>query len=150
MLAHMTKAKIPLIILTLITLATQSHAGIIGWFTSKGRDWQFVQQTGGMRIGDPIDRYGKKVLPVEYDVSGLTTVTCKPTTMNSGLAVRKIKAKKKDKQIVLRVFTQLVEKSSINGSHHFVDLTGIPAGSYEVYYETAGAKEKLLGQIEIK
>jgi len=146
----MTKTKILLIILTLITLATQSHAGIMGWLTSEGRDWQFVQQTGGIRIGVPIDRDGKKVLPVEYDVSGLTTVTRKPTTMNSGLAVRKIEAKKKDKQIVLRVFTQLVEKSSITGSQHFADLSGIPAGSYEVFYEVAGDQEKLLGQIEIK
>ena len=146
----MTKTKIPLIILTLITLANASHAGIMGWLTLEGRDWQFIQQTGGIRIGVPIDRDGKKVLPVEYDVSGLTTVTRKPTTMNSGLAVRKIEAKKKDKQIVLRVFTQLVEKSSITGSQHFVDLSGIPAGAYDVFYEVAGDKEKILGQIEIK
>jgi len=122
----------------------------MGWLTSEGRDWHFVQQTGGIRIGVPIDRDGKNVLPVEYDVSGLTTVTRKPTTMNSGLAVRKIEVKKKDKQIVLRLFTQLVEKSSITGSQHFIDLSGITAGSYEVFYEIAGDQEKLLGQIEIK
>lgn len=142
--------KILLIFLAVITLPTQSHAGILGWFTSEGRDWQFVQQTGGMRLGEPIEKGGKKMLPVEYDVSGLTTVTRKPTTMNSGLAVRKIKAKTQGNQLVLRIFTQLVEKSSVTGAHHFVDLTGIPAGSYDVYYETAGDKEKLLGRIEIK
>lgn len=146
----MIKMKIVLIILTLIVLANPSHAGFVGWLTSEGRDWQFVQQTGGIRIGAPLERDGKKILPVEYDVSGLSAVTRKPTTLNSGLAVRRIEAKMKNKQIVLRVFTQLIDKSGITGPLHFVDLSRIPAGSYEVFYEVAGDQEKLLGQIEIK
>jgi len=146
----MAKMKILLIVLSLFTLVTQSDAGIIGWLTSESRDWQFIQRTGGIRIGAPIDREGTKVLPIEYDVSGLTTITRKPTALNSGLAVRKIEAVKKDKQIILRVFTQLVEESSITGSGHYADLSDIPTGSYEVFYEVAGDKEKLLGQIEIK
>ena len=146
----MTRTRIPPLILILITLATQSNAGIIGWFTSEGRDWQFVQQTGGIRIGDPMDTDGKIVLPVDYDVSGLTAVTRKPITLNSGLAVRKIKAQKKDNRLVLQVFTQLMEKSSITGPHHLVDLTGIPIGTYDVYYESAEDEEKFLGHIKIR
>ncbi len=141
---------------TLLTLiialpfSTCASAGIVGLLTSETRGWQFIQQTGGMRIGVPIEKDGKKMLPIEYDVSGLTTVTCKPTTMNSGLAVRRIQAATKDGKIVIRVVTQVVEKTSISGPKHLSDLSGIPRGSYDVYYEIAGDPEKRLGRIEIK
>ena len=139
-----------LALITAFSFATDASAGIAGWFTSEARDWQFVQQTGGMRVGAPIEKDGKKMLPIEYDVSGLSTITCKPTTMNSGLAVRRIDAVVKDGKIVIRLVTQVVEKSSINGLKHFSDLSGIPRGSYDVYYEIAGDLEKRLGRIEIK
>jgi hypothetical protein len=133
-----------------LLFATCASAGIAGLLTSETRSWQFVQQTGGMRIGAPIEKDGKKRLPIDYDVSGLTTITCKPTTMNSGLAVRRIEAVGKDGKIVIRVTTQVIEKKSTTGSKHFADLSGFPRGSYDVYYEIAGDPEKFLGRIEIK
>ncbi len=134
----------------LLILAVTVNAGIIGWATSESRDWQFIQKTGGIRIGLPIDRDGKFVLPVKYDVSGLSSITCKPTLQNSGLAVRKIELSRKDNYLVLQVYTQVVENTNNKDSVHYVDLSGIPTGSYEVFYEIAGDQEKLLGQIEIK
>jgi hypothetical protein len=142
--------KTLLALITALSFATDASAGIAGWFTSEVRDWQFVQQTGGMRVGAPIEKDGKKMLPIEYDVSGLTTVTCKPTTMNSGLAVRRIEAAVKDGKIVIRLFTQVVEKASINGPKHFSGLSGIPRGVYDVYYEIADDPGKRLGRIEIE
>jgi hypothetical protein len=133
-----------------LSFATSASAGIAGWLTSESRDWQFVQQTGGMRIGVPTENDGRKLLPIDYDVSGLTTVTCKPTTVNSGLAVRRIEADRKNGKIVIRLFTQVVEKKSVNGPKHFADLSGIPRGSYDVYYEIPGDPQKRLGRIEIK
>ncbi len=137
-------------VLGLLALATVASAGVAGWLTSVTRDWSFIQQTGGIRIGVPIEKEGRKMLPIEYDVTGLTTVTCKPTTMNSGLAVRRIEATAKDRQIVIRVVTQVIEKTSKKSTEHFSDLSGIPRGSYDVYYESAGVPEKFLGRVEIK
>jgi hypothetical protein len=137
-------------IVALSILAITANAGIIGWATSESRDWQFIQKTGGIRIGLPINRDGKFVLPVEYDVSGLSSITCKPSLQNSGLAVRKIGLDRKDKYIVLQVYTQVDENTNNKGSMHYVDLSGIPTGSYEVFYAIAGDPEKRLGQIEIK
>jgi len=48
-------------------------------------------------------------------------------------------------QIVIRIFTQLVEKGSDAARTHFVELSGIAPGSYEVYYESAGDPAKRLG-----
>lgn len=131
-------------------LVGTSAAGLVGWFTSETRDWEFVQQTGGLRIGAPIEKEGRRVLPVEYDVRGLTIVTRKPTTMNSGLAVRRIEVVAKGGHIVLQVVTQVFEKNSVAGPLHYADLSGVPAGSFEVFYGVAGDAEKRLGRIEIK
>jgi hypothetical protein len=128
-----------LLLVVSLALTSAAHAGIVGWFTSEARDWQFVQKSGGIRIAAPMENGGKQVLPVEYWPEG-----------NSGLAVRKIELKQKGTQIVLRVFTQLVENGSDTARTHFVDLSGIALGPYEVYYETAGDPTKFLGRIEIK
>ncbi len=142
--------KTLLALVSVLLFAPGAFAGVDGLLTSDTRDWQFVEDTGGMRIGVPVQKGGKKMLPIEYDASGQTTVTRKPVTMNSGLAVRKIETELKDGNIIIRVITQVVEKTSNTGSKHFADLSGIPRGSYEVYYETAGDPKKHLGQIEVK
>lgn len=129
---------------------TTSHATILGWFTSQERDWEFVKRTGGIRISKPIIKDGIKVLPVEYDPSGLRTVTQKPVTMNSGLVVRKIKLKRKGTQIIIRVVTQLAGEGGRAWPPHYADLEGILPGKYHVFYETAGDAEKSLGEIVIE
>ena len=142
--------KALIFLLSFAALPHASPAGILGWFSSQHRDWEFVQRTGGIRIEDARVVEGKKVLPVEYDVSGLSTVTRKPTTMNSGLAVRKIIVSKRNGNLVIKVVTQVVENKNVTGRIHFVDLSAIPPGKYEVFYDVTGDPEKRLGQIEIK
>jgi hypothetical protein len=139
-----------LLIVAFLISTTTLHASVIGLFTSDARDWDFVQRTGGIRISKPIQREGKTVLPVEYDVSGLTTVMRKPTLMNSGLTIRKIEIKRDGAQIIIRVVTQVAEKGTHAGPVHYADLDNPPTGKYRVYYETAGDAEKYLGEIEIK
>jgi hypothetical protein len=121
-----------LLVLLALLLATSAHAGILGWLTSEAREWQFVQQTGGIRIGVPKEHEGRMVLPIEYDVTGTTAVTRKPTLGHSGLAVRRIEVRREGAYLVLQVITQLVEEGSDTGRLHFADLTGLPAGAYEV------------------
>jgi hypothetical protein len=134
----------------LLAVAVPAHAGIVGWATTQSRSWEYIQQTGGIRIGSPMARDGKAVLPVEYDVSGLSTITCKPAVQNSGLAVRRVELKRKDTQLVLQVYSQLAENGGATGTRHYVDLSGIPAGRYEVFYGVAGDPGSRLGQIEIR
>jgi hypothetical protein len=133
-----------------VVLAAASHAGLIGWMTSRPQNWKSVQEAGGIRIGAPTEKDGRKVLPVEYDISGLTAVTRKPTVINSGLVVRKIELKRQGAQIILRVVSQLVEEHPKTAKVHYADLSEIPAGTYEVYYEDARDPAKQLGRIEVK
>jgi hypothetical protein len=133
-----------------LALSGTAEAGILGWLTSERRNWQFVQNTGGIRIGPVQEIAGKKVLPVEYDVSGLTTITRKPTTMNSGLTVKQVIATPKKGSLVIQIVTQVVDATSKANSMHFADLSDIPPGTYEVFYEKAGDTERRLGQIELK
>lgn len=109
-----------------------------GMVTAQSRDWAFVQQTGGMRIGVPMEKGGREVLPVEYELK-----------FNSALVVRQITAKQEGQQIVLRLVTQLTDSFDHGRSPYNVDLSGIPAGTYEVFYETAGDAAKRLGQIVV-
>lgn len=83
-------------------------------------------------------------------VSGLTTVTQKPTLMNSGLTVRKIDLKRNGTQIIIRVVTQVAEKGTHAGPILYADIDSLPPGKYQVYYETGGDTGKKLGEIEIK
>jgi hypothetical protein len=144
------KMKKLLTIAALLIFSSSLHASVIGLLTSDACDWGFVQKTGGIRISNPIKKDGKTVLPVEYDVSGLTTVTRKPTLMNSGLTVRKICLKRDGAQIIVRVVTQVAEKGTHAGHVQYADLDDFPPGKFRVYYETTGDAEKNLGEIEIK
>ena len=114
------------------------QAGILGWFTSKPCEWERVQRTGGVQISAPIQHDGKTVLPVTQNV-------CR---FDSALTVRKIEATRSGQHIVIRIFTQLVEKDRPPAASR-VDLSGFPKGCYQVYYEIAGDPERLLGTVEI-
>ena len=137
-------------VLLFLALTAPLPASVIGWLTSEACDWKFLQSTGGIRVDPPIEKEGKSVLPIEYYVQGLVAITCQPTALNSGLAVRRIEAKEVGAQIIIRVFTQLVEKGSDTGRIHYADLSEIPPGKYDVFYETPNDMTKYLGRIEIK
>ncbi|MCM0084541.1 hypothetical protein L4X63_23485 [Geomonas sp. Red32] len=129
---------------------TTAHAGVMGWFTSEVRDWEFIQKTGGLRVLAPVKREGKLLLPVEYDVSGLTTITTKPIMMNSGQSVRKIDCKREGTAILIVVKTQIAEKGVSAEPLHYADLDGAPPGTYKVFYGAPYVPADGLGVIEIK
>jgi hypothetical protein len=98
-----------------------------------------------------VEREGKLVLPVEFDATGVSGVTRRPTRTNSSLAVRKIQSvRTATDQIVLRVVTQLAEQNSDAGRIHYAELEDFSPGAYNVYYEEAGDLAKFLGRIRVK
>jgi len=118
--------------------SSTAQAGIAGWLSSEARDWQFVQNSGGIRIGLPVEREGRLFLPIEYWPEG-----------NSGFAVRKVTLRREGARLVVLVYTQLVEKGAATGRVHYASLNGVPAGSYDVYYEGV-EPTKHLGRIEVR
>lgn len=135
---------------TILIMTSTSYAGVMGWFTSEARDWEFVKKTGGIRVLAPIKMEGRLVLPVEVDPSGLTAITTKPTLMNSGLTVRKIEIRRNGSRLMIRVFTQVAEKGTASGGIHYADLEGVPQGKYTVSYGTEDDPVRTLGEIEVK
>lgn len=139
------------LLLAILAFATAASAGVVGWLTAKARNWDFVQQTGGLRIDQPVEKSGGLVLPVEYDVTGTNGVTRRATLINSGLVVRRIEASTtRNREIVLKVVTQVVEEDSDTGQRHYASLDAVSTGAYKVYYEDAGDPSKYLGKIQVR
>ena len=139
------------IVVFFLTAGPNAWAGLVGWLTSSACSWSVVQQTGGIRIGEPLEKEGRLVLPVEYDASGVMGVTRRSDRINSGLVVRKIEASLSGNgRIVIRVVTQVAEKNSETGRMHYADLDDFPPGAYSVYYDDADDAAKLLGRIRVK
>ena len=112
------------------------------------RDWNFVQAVGGIAIGDPAKEFGGWVLPVRADVSGLQTITDKPTTMNSALVCASVQATVEGKAIYVTVRTGVVRKG-LSSACPPANLGDIKAGSYAVFYRESSGRAVQLREVAI-
>ena len=127
---------VSLIGLAALFIATASCATLTACATSQHRTWRFMQSVGGIKVGEAQAASGKTWnIPVECDVSGLTTITTKPAIMNSALAVKDVKVEVKQDQIMIWVVT-----CAVNGQcraarwNKGVELGGVEPGHYRVQY----------------
>jgi len=128
-------------------------AGLLDWWVPHKADWKFIQSTGGIQVLTPKLTDGKMLLPVLYDASGMSEITCKPSVANTGIVVDRIKVSRSGHSIVLRVTTCMrkdMGSTEGTGRIHYADLSGIPAGTYLIFYGRADDPSTVLGQIEIK
>jgi hypothetical protein len=139
----MKNSSFVFVMLIALAVLNPCDAGIPGWLTAEKRDWKFIQSVGGMKVS-----LEKRQLLVSCDVSGLKTVTIKPTMVNSGIGVREIKCSRADGNIQITVVTSVIEKGmkSACGS---VDLSAYPAGPYNVVYLDPDGTTHALGKIEL-
>lgn len=124
---------------------------VFSGFLDESRNWQFIQDTGGMRIENPVREGDKLLLPVEYSITGLREVTCEPRMMNSGLVIRKIKVTRKGDNLILLVISGIpddVHKNS--GPMSYVDISSVPEGTYKVFYQNENYSDRYLGSITIE
>lgn len=133
---------------SLFCLSSLAHAGIAGWVTARTVDWEFIQKTGGLRVHDPILREGRVLLPIEYDPSGTITVTQKPTLVNSGLMVRKIKAKWKGQLLMLEVVVSVIEKDARPARMHYIEIKSSWRKTFPVAYGILSNQAVHLGEFE--
>jgi len=109
-----------------------------------------IQSVGGLRVDNPVTQDdGSVFLPVVCNVSGLEAITVKPTTLNSGLVVRKIKSKVLQNKIQIQVVTCVVDKKHTSISKG-VSLGKIKPGTYQVEYLNPNKSTIKLRKIEIK
>jgi hypothetical protein len=114
-----------------------------------GQPWEFMETVGGVAIGTPSRTPpGTVFLPVICDVSGLTTITRKPTAINPALVVAGIDTKIDVRQILITVGTGLPSETTTSNCPG-VDLGDIPAGEYQVFYYNTGQDKHLLGEVNV-
>ena len=111
-----------------LLIASPCEAGLAGFLTREHQPWSFIQEVGGMKVSTK----GHRLL-VECDVSGLKTVTIKPTLMNSAMGVRGIKCSRVASILQLSVVTSVLEKG-MSSECGTLDLSAHPPGSYSVVY----------------
>lgn len=119
--------------------------------TSHVASWEFIQSVGGIRLGGPEKKEdGGWVLPVICDVSGLTTVTHKPTTMNSGLVVTRMLYHISGSEIRVSVVLNTPLSTSRTSRCTDITLSGINAGQHLVLYEEPNGSIHPLGAITFR
>lgn len=122
--------------LTGLAIGCMSCSSLMGCVTSSHCNWDFIQGVGGIKVGDPkpVPNDGW-VIPVECDISGLTTVTRKPTDLNSALVVKDVRCRVEQNRILIWVVSCVITDKYKNP--HWtkdVPLKGIGRGKFTVQY----------------
>ena len=109
-----------------------------------------IQSVGGLRVENPVTQSdGTIFLPVICNVSGLDTITVKPTMLNSALVIKKITAKCKGDRILIQIVTCVVDNKHVSSTKG-VDLGKPKKGLYQVEYLNPDRSTVSLRTIEVK
>jgi hypothetical protein len=110
--------------------------------------WSFVQSVGGLAVGTPSHGTDGWALPVRAHVSGLETITAKPTTLNSALICERTKAAIEGRNIYITIVSALAHP---NARTHCPPATlgEISAGNYSVFYRGPSEMPIPLGEVSI-
>ena len=135
--------KYMITIISMLTV-TAAFSSVSGFLTQESRSWDFIQAVGGMKVQVQDDS-----LHVDCNVSGLKQVTQKPTLINSGIGVRKLKHKRDGNVIFLTVVTSVIKKG-MKTSPEPIDLSNYPAGEYSVQYLDPDGAKHVIGKITVK
>jgi hypothetical protein len=146
---HMkTKFSLIAIVVCLLLILAAFHVSFASAIFSTSRDWQFVQSVGGLTIGPP-DRDSRKhvILPVRCDVSGLQTITVRPTALNSGFGCDIPAVRIRSTNVLITLRTKLVGNGTALCPS--ADLGRIADGDYAVFYRNPDGKQNPLGTIHV-
>lgn len=114
-------------------------------------NWDFIQSVGGIRLG-ALEKKAEDswVLPVVCDVSGLTEVTQKPTTMNSGLVVTRMLYHVIGNEIYISVALSLPLNTRSTHRCTEITLNGIKSGDYKILYGEPNKAARELGVVTLR
>jgi hypothetical protein len=82
--------------------------------TPPAQDWNFIQKVGGIQTENPIDTQDGSYLPVVCNISGIDSITFKPTQMNSAISCKTIKVERVGNNIYQTVITGLLNSKNTN------------------------------------
>jgi len=119
-------------------------------FTRQTEDWDFIQKVGGIETETPLETEDGFYLPVKCNVSGLDSVTIKPTTLNSALSCLKIKSTINGNTIHLKVIAGLAVTKKSDCNCKAVRVGDLEPGNYIVYYGDKSSFEHPIGKFTIE
>lgn len=124
-------------------------ASCVGLLSAQGESWGMIQSVGGLRVDDPVVQPdGTTYLPLLCNVSGLETITVKPTAMNSSHVVRKIVVTRRKEKIQIQVVTCIVDNKHTSVARG-VSLGKVPEGTYQLEYVNPDGTTVMLKEIMI-
>lgn len=128
----------------LLISATLAFPDVAGLLSRNKEDWKFIQSVGGMSA-----TMKDSTLIVDCDVSGMKTVTVKPTMINSGMGVRELKHKRDGNTILLTLVTCVIGKD-VKTTPKPVDLSDYPAGEYSIQYLDPDGTRHAVGKVTLE
>jgi hypothetical protein len=115
---------------------------------SEHRDWNFVQQVGGLTVIGQDKNSNWLIL--RGNVSGLKEFSHKPTLVNSALVVKEVGKKITTSKIQIFVVTTITSEKYPSPEITGIDITGIAIGTYQVEYLNPDGSSVYLSDVEIK
>jgi len=142
--------KLPVLAALALLLVAVGCTSVVSVAARSSCDWAFVQSVGGIAVGTPRrDDRGHVWLPIRCDVSGLETITTRPTTTNSGNVCVPPRVRVRSSTVYLTVRTSLPSKRYPTSRCPDADLGELPAGRYAVVYDSPDGSEHPLGSIQL-
>ena len=115
------------------------------------RDWNWLQQCGGLRVLDPITfADGTVVLPVACDVSGTRKITIEPTENSAVLVVVRTDAVVIGDHIRIDIVTGLAGARGLTSCAPPPTFAGLAHGDYWVEYANPDGTTVLLRTVHIQ
>jgi hypothetical protein len=103
--------------------------------------WEFIQSAGGIRIEPPHRQNGSSwMLPVICDLSGLKTITTRPSAMHSGVVVTKVLFEIVDHEINIVAVAAVPLGTGQTSACPPIAIKDVDGGEYRVQYRDGPEK----------
>ena len=131
--------------LPLLAIAVASACNSDAYVTTpQAARWDFIQSAGGIRVEQAQRRSASSwVLPVICDISGLKTITTKPTAMHSGAVVTEMHYEVSGDEISIAVVFAAPLETGRTSACQPITIASISPGEYRVVYRDGRAKHLL-------
>jgi hypothetical protein len=112
------------------------------------QSWAFVQSVGGLLVQPPMHGEQGWALPIRANVSGIETISIKPTAINSGMVCEQTLSEIEGNNIYLTIVTGAA-RSNASAVCPPAILGKIAPGKYSVFYRGPHEAPVFLSEVSI-
>jgi hypothetical protein len=121
---------------------------VVSSATNQRCDFRTIESFGGIAVGRPrLDSREHVIVPIRCDVSGTSTITCRPTRLESALACAKPDVRVSGDTIRITVRTCFVG-GGLSSQCPDIDLGRLRDGTYLVVYRDPDGHEHPIGAVQ--